>query len=315
MTRYIVTRYIRLPRLDVKTTLDRGTAHLGPPAFQAATNGRPAAFGTADVPVWVRKGLETNVWVSVGTLLAPSGGTTPSGRIARAARSRCPSCPVQSGAMTSITPVGPRRRHRPDRRPAASGGGLAARDAARRSPSCSTSCATRSSRFATLWMRIVERSSRTARRASGRSRGHAPPPDDAKVTTSRPGSVTRANYEIWISDGEIVRTYGAAHKLGTQRPVRRNRAPRPGRPRLPGTSGLRAAHGACRWRPCRRHFVHPGGLLPEHALTGDCTDHGPRQVAGREAIVLECDHPRAIEVVADRPDFRISLCGRSRGSG
>ena len=30
-------------------------------------------------------------------------------------------------------------------------------------------------------------------------------------------------------------------------------------------------------------------------------------VAGREAIVLECSHPRAIERTADRPDFHISL--------
>ena len=34
---------------------------------------------------------------------------------------------------------------------------------------------------------------------------------------------------------------------------------------------------------------------------------GSDLVGGREAILLECDHPRTIEVGADRPDFHISL--------
>ena len=41
--------------------------------------------------------------------------------------------------------------------------------------------------------------------------------------------------------------------------------------------------------------------------TGRCTVTGTDLVAGREAILLECDHPRAIEVAADRPDFQISI--------
>ena len=34
---------------------------------------------------------------------------------------------------------------------------------------------------------------------------------------------------------------------------------------------------------------------------------GTTMVAGREAIVLECDHPRTIEVAADRPDFSVRI--------
>jgi hypothetical protein len=30
-------------------------------------------------------------------------------------------------------------------------------------------------------------------------------------------------------------------------------------------------------------------------------------VAGREAVLLECDHPRTTELAGDRPDFDISL--------
>ena len=30
-------------------------------------------------------------------------------------------------------------------------------------------------------------------------------------------------------------------------------------------------------------------------------------MAGRTAIVLECDHPRSVELVADRPDFSVRI--------
>ena len=97
-------------------------------------------------------------------------------------------------------------------------------------------------RFATLRMRIEDRS-RTTR---GRGRGarcdvSLRHPGDAKVTTSRAGQDVGGDYEVWISDGDLVRTYSGVHKLGTQRPVRN-------RPRglddrdLPGfVAGLRAA--------------------------------------------------------------------------
>jgi hypothetical protein len=41
--------------------------------------------------------------------------------------------------------------------------------------------------------------------------------------------------------------------------------------------------------------------------TGTCAIVGLDTVAGREAIVVECDHPRTIEMAADRPDFRIRI--------
>ena len=47
--------------------------------------------------------------------------------------------------------------------------------------------------------------------------------------------------------------------------------------------------------------------MPERALHRRLPVAGLDEVAGREAIVVECDHPRTIEVVADRPDFRIRI--------
>jgi hypothetical protein len=41
--------------------------------------------------------------------------------------------------------------------------------------------------------------------------------------------------------------------------------------------------------------------------TGRCWVSGTETVAGRPAIVVECDHPRTIEMAADRPDFHIQM--------
>jgi hypothetical protein len=54
-------------------------------------------------------------------------------------------------------------------------------------------------------------------------------------------------------------------------------------------------------------FVHPAGYCQNVLATGRCTVTGTDLVADREAILLECDHPRTIEVAADRPDFKVSI--------
>ncbi|MBF8289570.1 MAG: hypothetical protein HW391_538 [Chloroflexi bacterium] len=75
-------------------------------------------------------------------------------------------------------------------------------------------------RFQTLKMRIEERSF-TARGehlvAMDVAMQH---PGHARVTTTEPGRGTAGNFELWIGDGETVRTYSGAHRLGTSRPVR-----------------------------------------------------------------------------------------------
>jgi hypothetical protein len=54
-------------------------------------------------------------------------------------------------------------------------------------------------------------------------------------------------------------------------------------------------------------FVHPAGYCQNVLSTGACEVVGVDEIDGREAIVLECLHPRTIEMAADRPDFRIRL--------
>jgi hypothetical protein len=161
-------------------------------------------------------------------------------------------------------------------------------------------------RFETLRLRIEERT-RTARGedvvAMDAVVRH---PGDARVTTTRSADGPRAEYEVWISDGEIVRTYASAHGLGTQRPVR-NRPRGLDDPDLPGTSKVYEPVTALPMETLPDTFIHPAGYCQNVLSTGRCLVSGTALVAGREAITLECAHPRTTELPGDRPDFHISI--------
>lgn len=129
-------------------------------------------------------------------------------------------------------------------------------------------------------------------------------PGHARVTTTEPGRGTAGNYEVWVSDGEVVRTYAAVHHLGTQRPVRRAVVGLDD-PDLPGRSTTYRPLTALPMETLPETFIHPAGLCQNVLATGQCWVSGTADVGGREAIVLECDHPRTIEIAADRPDHRL----------
>jgi len=161
-------------------------------------------------------------------------------------------------------------------------------------------------RFGTLRLRIEER--------AGTSRGEdlttmdsvLRHPGDSRVTTTRPGEGVRAEYEVWISDGDLVRTYSSVHRLGTQRPVRN-------RPRglddrdFPGPAKVYEPITPLPAETLPDTFVHPAGYCQNVLSTGRCTVTGTDIVSEREAILLECDHPRTTELAGDRPDFHISI--------
>jgi hypothetical protein len=134
-------------------------------------------------------------------------------------------------------------------------------------------------------------------------------PADARVTTSQPSLGAAANYDLWISDGRTVRTYSGPHRLGTERPVRRSvvGVSGPESRELPGPSRIYKPLTALPMETLPETFVHPAGYCQNVLATGRCRIVGLDEVAGREAIVLECDHPRTIELAADRPDFRIRI--------
>ena len=54
-------------------------------------------------------------------------------------------------------------------------------------------------------------------------------------------------------------------------------------------------------------FVHPAGYCQNVLATGETWISGTDRVAGREAIVVECDHPRAVERTVDRPDYHVQV--------
>ncbi len=168
-------------------------------------------------------------------------------------------------------------------------------------------------RFATLRLRLEERAS-TARGEDVTIMDTVlRHPGDAKVTTTHAGSSALSEYELWISDGEIVRTYASVHGLGTQRPVR-NRPRGLDDPDFPGPSKVYEPVTALPMETLPDTFIHPAGYCQNVLATGRCTVTGTDVVAGREAILLECDHPRTTELAGDRPDFHISL-GVDRDTG
>jgi outer membrane lipoprotein-sorting protein len=156
-------------------------------------------------------------------------------------------------------------------------------------------------RFMTLRMRIEEHVATTGGEHVNVIETMLRHPGHARVTTSEPGLGTKASYELWIGDGETVWTYSAPHRLGTQRPMRRGVAGLDD-PDLPGMSTVYRPVTPLPMETLPDTFVHPGGYCQNVLATGFCWISGTTEIAGREAILLECDHPRTIEVVADRPD-------------
>lgn len=161
-------------------------------------------------------------------------------------------------------------------------------------------------RFATLRLRIVEHTT-TSRGATATQTDVAlRHPRDARVTTGKLDAPIGGAYEVWVSDGDLVRTYASAHRLGTQRPVRN-------RPRglqdddFPGASRVYQPVTALPAETLPDTFIHPAGYCQNVLATGLCAVSGTEVVGGREAILLECAHPRTIEIAADRPDFRIAI--------
>ncbi|MGZ9160663.1 MAG: hypothetical protein ACXW4T_05805 [Candidatus Limnocylindrales bacterium] len=161
-------------------------------------------------------------------------------------------------------------------------------------------------RFGTLRLRILERVATAHGEDATQVDVMLRHPGHAKVTTSRPDKVVGGAYEVWISDGDLVRTYASAHKLGTQRPIR-NRPRGLGDPDFPGSAKVYEPVTALPAETLPDTFVHPAGFCQNVLTTGRCLVTGTDLVNGREAILLSCDHPRTTEMSADRPDHRFDL--------
>jgi len=160
-------------------------------------------------------------------------------------------------------------------------------------------------RFRTLRMRIEERTLTARGETLVEMDVAIRHPGHARVVTTEPGHGATGNFELWIGDGESIRTYSGIHRLGTFRPVR-NR-PRGLGEDLPGPSRVYEPVTPLPLETLPELFVHPAGYCQNVLATGRTWISGTDLVSGRESIVLECDHPRAIEHVADRPDFHVQV--------
>ena len=163
-------------------------------------------------------------------------------------------------------------------------------------------------RFQTLKMRIEERTyggrgeQVVVMDVALRHPGHA------RVVTTEEGAErsARGGHELWISDGDLIRTYDAGHRLGTSRPVRnRPRGLDPGQ--YPGFATVYEPITSLPMETLAELFVHPAGYCQNVLATGECRVSGTDRVAGREVVVVECDHPRAVEASVDRPDYHVQV--------
>ncbi len=161
-------------------------------------------------------------------------------------------------------------------------------------------------RFTTLRMRIEERTTTARGDEVILHEVTLRHPGQARVLTSTPASGTAGNHEVWISDGETVRTFVASRRVGTQRPVRR-RVRGLNQDELPGFTKVYEPVTRLPTETLPELFIHPAGYCQNVLATGACEVTGTTGVAGREAIVVECAHPRTIERIGDRPDFLIRI--------
>lgn len=128
----------------------------------------------------------------------------------------------------------------------------------------------------------------------------------AKVVSTR-GLSSDGDYDVWVSDGERVRTFSALGRTATQR-----RAPLAPRglddPDLPRFSRVYAPQTALQAETVADTFVHPNGFCRNVLASGAVFRVGTAALAGgRETILLRCDHPRISHVLLDRPDHWLEV--------
>jgi hypothetical protein len=138
-------------------------------------------------------------------------------------------------------------------------------------------------------------------------------PGRARVTTRRSNDPLSRDFEVWIGDGDTVRTYRAADRLASVRAARGGvvGAESAG---LPAWARTRPVLTALPAGSLADAFVHPHSLFRNVLVTGPLSVLGTTTVAGREAIVVRSSHPRTAKVLVDRPDRWVDV-GIDRSSG
>ena len=164
-------------------------------------------------------------------------------------------------------------------------------------------------RFETLRMRIVDQRTTTHGDETVTHELWLRHTGMAKVISTR-GDQRERDYDVWVSDGEQVRTYDARGNSATIRRL-------PNRPvgadadDLPSFAQIYLPVTTLPAETLADTFVHPNGFCRNVLGTGVVTRRGTQALAGgREAILLRCDHPRTSHVLTDRPDHWLEVGGR-----
>lgn len=168
-------------------------------------------------------------------------------------------------------------------------------------------------RFSTLRMRIVERIQAAVGPTETRIELWLAHRGRAKVIENREGvDGGPASYFVWVSDGERVRTYDSASNVATER-AHRHVPDEIDAPDLPAFARILPPLTELPMESLPEAFVHPAGLA-RNLGTGRVALVGQSRIAGREALVLEIERPRATLIETDRPDRSVIL-GVDRETG
>jgi hypothetical protein len=138
-------------------------------------------------------------------------------------------------------------------------------------------------------------------------------PGLARVTSRRSSDPLARDYEVWIGDGDTVRTYRAADRVASVRPARPSVVGAQ-RSDLPPFARTRPVLTALPAGSIADSFVHPHSLFRNVLVTGPLSIAGTLEIAGREALVVRARHPRTSQVLVDRPDRWVDV-GIDRASG
>ena len=161
-------------------------------------------------------------------------------------------------------------------------------------------------RFASLRLRIEDRRITTYGEEIETHEVWLRHPGRAKVTSSRGGQMD-GDFDVWLSDGEEVRTYDRASNTAT---IRR----RPTHPAgatstdLPGFARVYEPVTPLPPESVADTFVHPHGYCRNVLATGVVTARGTAALPnGREVLLVRCAHPRTTQVLTDRPDHWLEI--------
>lgn len=162
-------------------------------------------------------------------------------------------------------------------------------------------------RFESLRMRIADRTQTARGERIETLEVTVQHPGRVRLVSRRGENELSRDYDVWLSDGQVVTAYDADANTATVR-----RIPQ----RVAGATDQSLPSFARVWVPrtalpadtLADAFIHPRGFCRNVLSTGPLSWLDTRTLAGhREALVLRVDHPRTSHLLTDRPDHSLEV--------